>query len=81
MTISRVWDHWLNNQKLIPPTIIIFDQRYMDLLVPGGIPSRELQPIDGKHRLNVAYYFGAETMPIIVLERQVLSIRRRLRMI
>ncbi|EID4421474.1 ParB N-terminal domain-containing protein [Vibrio vulnificus] len=61
--ICNVVKHWQNNEKLIPPTIV-----YNHLL-------HRLYVADGKHRFNVAYYFGTECMPIIVPNVQLEKIK------
>jgi ParB-like chromosome segregation protein Spo0J len=76
---SRALDLWLQGEKLIPPTILIFDQPFMDLVCRHGIPSTELQPVDGKHRLSICCYFGIHAIPILVLERQLDQIKRILK--
>lgn len=57
--IARVIHHWLNGDKLIPPTITI----------ESGIDGA-LFPTDGKHRLNVALFLGSTEIPILVLSSQ-----------
>ncbi|EOW9210584.1 TPA: hypothetical protein PX804_003327 [Vibrio cholerae] len=64
--ICNVVKHWQNSEKLIPPTII-----YNYFL-------ERLYVADGKHRFNVAYYFGAECMPIIVPNVQLEKIKAML---
>lgn len=62
--ISGVVYHWMQGIHLIPPTILnVHDS---DCLFPA----------DGKHRLNVAYFFGAETIPIIVANKQLEKVKR-----
>lgn len=56
--IANIIDHWLRKEKLIPPTILLVEN------------STDLFPTDGKHRLNVAYYFGVTTIPIFVINPQ-----------
>lgn len=51
--------HWMNHEKLIPPTIT-FEPR----------SERNLYPSDGKHRINAAYYLGVSVLPILVLTVQ-----------
>jgi len=77
---SRVLDLWQQGEKLIPPTILIYDQQYMNLVRPTGIPSSELRPADGKHRLAICCNFEVETIPILVLNRQLDLIKRVLKM-
>ena len=50
----RIIEEWLSGKPLIPPLII------MNTLLD------ETYPADGKHRLKIAYYLGAKTLPIIV---------------
>lgn len=61
---SGVIYKWLQGIPLIPPTIL-------DIHNNGC-----LYPIDGKHRLNVAYFFGAETIPIIVANTQLEKVKQ-----
>jgi hypothetical protein len=56
--IARVINHWLNGEKLIPPTIT-FEERMEQ--------EKNLFPAEGKHRLNVAYHYGASHIPIVIL--------------
>jgi hypothetical protein len=37
--------------------------------------TNELFATDGKHRLNVAYYFGATGIPIFVVNKQLEKIK------
>lgn len=76
-TISTILNHWINNEKLIPPTILIYDEIFVNALNNGRhiITSEELRPIDGKHRLHVSYYFGVKTIPILVINKQLSSIK------
>lgn len=64
LKISGVIDNWLNNVKLIPPTILVIDNTY------------KVFPTDGKHRINVAYYYGATTIPIFVINKQLDKIKQ-----
>lgn len=63
--ISQVIYHWMNGEKLIPPIIIIHDSLFSDMV------TNAIAPQDGNHRLRVAYYFGVEKIPIIVLNQQL----------
>jgi hypothetical protein len=74
-SISIVINHWLQGIKLIPPTIMIFNQEYADTLNIDIIVSKELRPIDGKHRINAAYFFGIKTIPILVRNKQLSIIK------
>jgi hypothetical protein len=56
--IANVIQHWRDGQKLIPPIITLMDN------------NEEVYPADGKHRVNVAYFFNADTIPIIVPKSQ-----------
>ena len=56
MKIARIIDHWSKGEKLIPPTIT-FEKR----------EDRNLFPAEGKHRLNVAYYYRVSQIPIVIL--------------
>ena len=69
--ISDVIDNWLNNVKLIPPTILVID-KVIDKTINDTC---KLFPTDGKHRINVAYYFGASTIPIFVVNKQLDKIK------
>jgi hypothetical protein len=66
--IYEVIYHWKNGKKLTPPSI-----KYLEEV-------QKLFVADGKHRLNVAYYFGATHIPIVMgkkeyhLIKQVLGI-------
>ena len=51
----RVIEHWKKGEKQIPPTIL-FNRSV-------GINFAQ----DGRHRLKVAYYYGASEIPIIIL--------------
>jgi hypothetical protein len=73
---SRVLRHWYNREKLIPPTIMVFNQEYFDFISLDAIPSKELQPVDGKHRLNIAYYYETLSIPILVWNKQIDLITR-----
>ena len=66
--ISDVIDNWMNNIKLIPPTILVIDNSISDTF--------KIFPTDGKHRINVAYYFGATTIPIFVVNKELEKIKR-----
>jgi hypothetical protein len=70
-TTSTVLNFWLANNKLIPPTIVVFDKECIDTLGINAIPSKELSPVDGKHRMNVSYFFGVKSIPILVRTKQV----------
>jgi hypothetical protein len=59
LKISGVIDSWLNNLKLIPPTILVIEG------------TNKVFPTDGKHRINVAYYYGATDIPIFVINKQL----------
>jgi hypothetical protein len=68
--ISGVIDKWLSNIKLIPPTILIWDT----IVDQTGILKKDTEKLfvqDGKHRINVAYYYGAKTLPIVVINKQL----------
>lgn len=72
--ISGVIDKWLNKIKLIPPTILIWDT----IVDQTGILKEDTDKLfvqDGKHRINVAYYFGANTLPILVINKQLKRIK------
>lgn len=75
--ISDIIDNWRNNIKLIPPTILV-----MDKVIDNSIEnSCQIFPTDGKHRINVAYYYGAEAIPIFVINRQLDKIKRILNIV
>ena len=63
LKISGVIDNWFKNVKLIPPTILVINN------------TNYVFPTDGKHRINVAYYFGATTLPIFVINKQLDKIK------
>ncbi|WP_341900734.1 hypothetical protein [Fluviicola taffensis] len=72
---SDIWDEynilhiihcWLNNQPLIPPTIM-FNKNL-----------GECMAVDGKHRLNVAYHFGHEFLPIIIPKTNYDEVKKKL---
>jgi len=52
--ICRVIDAWLNEQKLIPPTVVLNEDLNQTFLA------------DGKHRFNVAYCLGEQKIPVII---------------
>jgi hypothetical protein len=52
--LCRIIEHWQNEEPLIPP-FIIFNK---DL--------GKNWPLDGKHRMKIAYYLGLKKIPIIV---------------
>ena len=68
---SRALDWWMQGEKMIPPTILIYDQQFMDLVCPKGIPSTELRPADGKHRLAICCYL----YPTGEVPNQIMEIR------
>lgn len=80
MAISKVVNYWIHGTKLIPPTIMVFTQEYAETLNISIIPSKELQPVDGKHRLKVAYFFGVKQIPILVRTIQAPIIKKTLRL-
>ncbi len=62
--VSEILFCWLNGKKLIPPTLMFNGMKnYL---------------VDGKHRFNVAYSLGAETLPILVSNEHLDEVRRRL---
>lgn len=68
---SQIINHWRQKRKLTPPTIVVFNQQLFEAIGKEHlIPSSELQPNDGRHRLNAAYYFGEESIPIVVWKPQ-----------
>jgi len=69
--ISDVLDKWLNSAKLIPPTIFVTDKT-VDKYISN---TNNIFPIDGKHRLNVAYYYGVTNIPIIVVKKRLGKIK------
>jgi hypothetical protein len=71
MKISDVLDNWIKGTKLIPPTILVSDKTINNSITD----SNELFPTDGKHRLNVAYYYGATRIPIFVINKQLDKIK------
>ncbi|MEY3412279.1 MAG: hypothetical protein RIQ70_967 [Bacteroidota bacterium] len=50
--ICKVINHWLEGTKLIPPSLMPLNGK--------------INPVDGKHRLQVAVYFKAKEIPIFV---------------
>ena len=74
--ISGVIHKWQQGVPLIPPTILCRDSS----LIFWNEDSDVLMPQDGKHRLNVAYFFGATTIPIIVVNKQFEKVRRILKL-
>ncbi|MGJ1442669.1 hypothetical protein ACR788_15445 [Sphingobacterium siyangense] len=73
---AKIINHWLHSERLIPPTILIVDEKFPN--PAGNIQiefNDEFHPVDGKHRLNVANYFGTASIPIVVIERQEQKIR------
>ena len=76
--ISKVINHWMNNEKLIPPTITIADNFLTTTLKCPSTINPKLFASDGKHRLNVAYFFGSEHIPIVVLTPQLITIKDKL---
>ncbi len=79
--ISKVINHWMNNEKLIPPTITIADNFLTTILKCPPTNNPKLFASDGKHRLNVAYFFGSEHIPIVVLSPQLNTIKDKLGML
>ncbi len=69
--ISDVLDNWINGTKLIPPTILVIDKTIDNMVTD----TNELFATDGKHRLNVAYYYGATSIPIFVVNKQLDKIK------
>lgn len=66
-SFCRIINRWKNNEPTIPATIII----------PNN--TDYLFAIDGKHRLKLANYFGAETVPIILPNKQKVEILNMLK--
>jgi hypothetical protein len=61
--ISKIIDFWVNEEKLIPPTLILNEELNKTYLA------------DGKHRFNVAYCLGDETIPVIVPNKDLVRIQ------
>lgn len=76
--ISKVINHWQNREKLIPPTITLSDDFLTSTLKCPPVNAPKLYATDGKHRLNVAYFFGSLTIPILVLTPQLKHIKIKL---
>jgi len=76
--ISDVINCWMEGQKLIPPTIMIFDEEFFKRVNRTPYVTDELRPVDGKHRLKVSYYLKEKKIPITVLNWQVEKIKKRL---
>lgn len=74
--ISGVILKWLQGTPLIPPTILCRDSS----LSFWNEDSDVLMPQDGKHRINVAYFFGAKTIPIIVMNKQLEKVKQILKL-
>lgn len=70
--IGGVIHSWLIGVTLIPPTILCRDSLVSSFAKDSDI----LFPQDGKHRINVAYCSGAETIPIIVWNKQLDKVKR-----
>ena len=77
---SSILNHWRQNMPLIPPSFFIPDQQYSELIKPAGFISDELYPLDGRHRLNAAYFFGEKDIPVLVWKRQAEQIQLILKM-
>lgn len=71
-TISEIIHLWQSDIPLIPPTIVISDKT----LPNGLVDTEKLFPADGKHRINVAYYFGITEIPIFVSNKQLGKMKR-----
>lgn len=69
--ISDVLDNWRKGIKLIPPTISIIDKTIYN----ANTDTNELFATDGKHRINVAYYFGVTSIPIFVINKELEKIK------
>ena len=65
--ISQIVKNWINGQALIPPIILLRPPIGIDYL---DTDKDVLMPQDGKHRINVAYCYGCDTIPIIVMDKQ-----------
>jgi len=63
--ICEIIYNWSNHNKLIPPSIC-----FNELLTDKTFPA------DGKHRINVAYYFGATEIPIIIPNKHSLEVSK-----
>lgn len=73
--ISDVLDCWIRGIKLIPPILKVIDGSLNDINPNTDI----VHPDDGKHRINVAYFYGVTEIPIIVLNTQLEKLNRLLR--
>jgi hypothetical protein len=67
--LCEIIKFWLREEKLIPPTVIA---------KPDIEGINKIYLLDGKHRFNVAYYFGIERLPIIVLNNHLDEVKRLL---
>jgi hypothetical protein len=77
---TRILSHWLNGEKLIPPTMMVYTKEILGLFEKGDIiPSTEIFPADGKHRLSLAHYLGVKTIPILVFNIQLTLLSKMLR--
>ena len=75
--ISSVIYSWQQGQRLIPPTILIYNKEFAETLENSNFESTEdLRPQDGKHRINAAYCLGATNIPILVRNRQLDLIKK-----
>jgi len=77
LKISDVLDKWINKVRLIPPTILVFDKT----IYKSIDNTNQLFATDGKHRINVAYYYGATQIPILVINKQLDKIKSILKII
>lgn len=76
--ISKVLNHWLKGEKLIPATITMTDNFLTSTLGCPEVDNPKLFATDGKHRLNVAYFYNCKKIPIIVLTPQLREIKNQL---
>lgn len=69
--ISDILNFWIKGEKLIPPTILVIDRTIKNTIKDTD----KIFPVDGKHRLNVAYYLGCTKIPIFVINKQLDKIK------
>jgi len=77
LKISTIIYYWRDENPLIPPTILCRDST-----IGKGIEDSDiLFPQDGKHRINIANFYGADMIPIIVVNKQLEKVKRILNLI
>lgn len=66
--ICRVLEHWNNEERLIPPTILFNHSLGLNFAQ------------DGKHRLKVAYYYGVAEILIIIPNVHLAQVMRNIQL-